>query len=368
MRWPVLHSAAVTPEVIERARSRYLLFGNMATKGKSAVTPWNLAEKMATFSSQRLLPLDTTAQGTLVRMLRTGLYYPGRSWTAPSGGRGTCVKRLNAHLRLLTSPVDCFLDDVAILFFDTKFVPWSMDDATEGVPLTARQLAANGIRLAAAAAGEDGEAPLPEYTHSDRVLSINIERVKSLIAPGRDWRVGESPRVSIHIGPSGAGKSRYVFQTLANSSTSFYMLNAESGVTLWFDGYEEHKVVVGNDIIDTDDGDKALIKFRIMKQLVDYQPALMQTRDGFPARFVPLKNKWSIFTATVPPECWYLNADGEMHGEWRRRLEEFGEIFEHTQWGVPPVRHTGAQYIARVLARQQRERERERELAEERLR
>ena len=45
-----------------------------------------------------------------------------------------------------------------------------------------------------------------------------------------------------------------------------------------------------------------------MKQLVDYQPALMQTRDGVPARFVPLKNKWSIFTATVPPERWYLNA------------------------------------------------------------
>jgi hypothetical protein len=242
-----------------------------------------------------------------------------------------------------------------------------MEDATEGVPLTARQLAANGIRLAAAAAGEDGEAPLPEYTHSDRVLNINVERVKSLIAPGRDWLVGESPRVSIHIGPSGAGKSRYVFQTLANSSTSFYMLNAESGVTLWFDGYDEQKVVVGNDIIDTDDGDKALIKFRIMKQLVDYQPALMQTRDGVPARFVPLKNKWSIFTATVPPERWYLNATGEIHGEWRRRLEEFGEIFEHTQWGVPPVRHTGAQYVARVLARQQRERERERELAEERL-
>jgi hypothetical protein len=50
------------------------------------------------------------------------------------------------------------------------------------------------------------------------------------------------------------------------------------------------------------------------------------------------------------------------------RLEEFGEIFEHTQWGVPPVCHTGAQYVARVLARQQRERDRERELAEERMR
>ena len=36
--------------------------------------------------------------------------------------------------------------------------------------------------------------------------------------------------------------------------------------------------------------------------------------------------------------------------------------------GVPPVRHTGAQYVARVLARQQRERDRERELAEERMR
>jgi len=69
------------------------------------------------------------------------------------------------------------LDDV--VFFDTKFVTWTMQDAAKGGPLTVRQLAANGIRLAAAAALEDGEAPLPG-THangSERSQGRNVHTV-----------------------------------------------------------------------------------------------------------------------------------------------------------------------------------------------
>lgn len=69
-----LMSENITPLMVEEARILYLRFGNLATKGRAALGPRNLFEKVYTFVGSRLPDQNVTLQTAILLMLRTGLY------------------------------------------------------------------------------------------------------------------------------------------------------------------------------------------------------------------------------------------------------------------------------------------------------
>jgi RNA helicase len=340
----ILASDALTPQLREVCKRRYLLCGNISTKGKMSITPWNLAEKMATFVSQRRLPLSMPAHSVLVHMYRSKLVYPGRAWmsAATGGGRGISCRRLNALLRLLTDPENCRLADIEIVHFDSERVPWTEADARTTVPLTRQELEAAELR---AAAGSSALPPPEEQQLSHVVLKENLDYVFYRGLKPR-FNEHESPRAIFHVGPSGSGKSRTVYADLLATRTRFFNLVVSSGVTVWWDGYTDEDTLVCNDLIDTDHDNETLLPWATMRSLIDHAPASFQTRDGNP-RLVHCMVKTSIFTSTISPELWYVNKLGEPLSEWRRRIREFGIVYEHSMWGMPPRISTGASYLDR---------------------
>ncbi len=93
-------SPLITPELMEAARREYLLHGNVSSKGRCALTPRNFLEKAYTFYCTRLMGEQLSLQGILVRMLRTGLFYPSYSFIAAHGGRGIDLLRGNNQNQL----------------------------------------------------------------------------------------------------------------------------------------------------------------------------------------------------------------------------------------------------------------------------
>jgi hypothetical protein len=190
-------SALITPELLEKAQREYLLHGNVTSKGRKALTPKNLFETAFTFNASRLLGAETSVQGTVVRMLRSGLYFPSYAFIAGHGGSGLNLGRSNALWRLMRAGAHTRLDDVADVFFGGRQLGmWTEADARDKLPLTALQLqqaaareedgydAAAAVTDAAAAAGifadeddSDGAGPAAP-TEADLALVANLKRVR----------------------------------------------------------------------------------------------------------------------------------------------------------------------------------------------
>ena len=340
-------SEALTDALLSDCRRVYLLNGNVSTKGKSKLTPHNLGAKLVTFVTLKLLPPGMPVHSVLVRKVRSKLYYFTSTWVVPTYGRPLNFERVNAYYRILLDPENVRLDDLQVVAFEhgSKIV-WTEEDATESVPLTQLEIAAALLR-ASASLGHAAAPPQP-CTIAEETLEHNLRIVRTqTLRVERTWLPNEKPILRIHYGESRTGKSRFAFNDLRNRAppVRYFQLNVESGVTVWWDGYNGGTTLICNDVFDTDDANKMLISFRMMKTLVDFAPAAFQTRDGMP-RLVSCLVKESIFTSTVPPEFWYVNHDGTVKNEWRQRVIEFGVIYKHTAWGVPPTIMSGREYFS----------------------
>ena len=54
----------------------------------------------------------------LLRMVRSGHFYPAGSWVIPSQGKGMVRRRAEACWRMLTAPEDTCMSDVDAVFFE----------------------------------------------------------------------------------------------------------------------------------------------------------------------------------------------------------------------------------------------------------
>ena len=64
--------------------------------------------------------LHETMPHVLLRMVRSGHFYPAGNWVIPSQGRGMVRKRAEACWRMLTHPQSTSIADVESVFFEDR--------------------------------------------------------------------------------------------------------------------------------------------------------------------------------------------------------------------------------------------------------
>lgn len=134
--------------------------------------------------------------------------------------------------------------------------------------------------------------PLKDIINEYPQLSRNINHLKKyqeiMNNVKRNWKT----KLIIIIGPPGTGKTRYVHN---NELDLFILPDATS--TQFFDGF------VGQDAVLIDDFDGESIKYRLMLQMTDRYPMVVNTKGGM-TNFNPKK---IYITSNKKIEHWYAN-------------------------------------------------------------
>ena len=97
-------------------------YGACDLEKNSVISGWTLWERCNTFRKMKtktLMSNDTLAH-VLLRMHRTGKYYPVAQWIVPSAGRGTVWKHSEFAWKMIVNPAAIQLEDVLA-------VCWAMD-------------------------------------------------------------------------------------------------------------------------------------------------------------------------------------------------------------------------------------------------
>ena len=107
---------------MELGADRYCQYGAGDLKKKAVISGWTLWERCNTFRKMKMNALmsnDTLAH-VLLRMHRTGKYYPVAQWIVPSAGRGMVWKRFESAWKMIVNPAAVQLEDVLAVY-------WAMD-------------------------------------------------------------------------------------------------------------------------------------------------------------------------------------------------------------------------------------------------
>jgi hypothetical protein len=210
--------------------------------------------------------------------------------------------------------------------------------APTDVPVPAR-LAAAAARhqyfVAAAIAAAGGSAEDLERQRAIYEANMNRARSDALRGDTRGNHVlrlgpGETLRLLFHLGNSGSGKSRYVQEHYPDA---YRLRHGNGGSANWFSHYNNELTIV----IQEANGQHDL---NMMKELCDIYPYSGQVKG---VDDVPILAKTIVFTSCKHPLEWYKGKDP--HGEWERRVREFGTIYQHAD--PPPItREIPVVYVA----------------------
>lgn len=77
---------------------------------------WGRAHVFYQFNVRHRLVEDVPH--VLLRMVRSGNFYPAGTWVIPSQGRGMVRRRANACWKMLTDPEHTSMADIAAVFFE----------------------------------------------------------------------------------------------------------------------------------------------------------------------------------------------------------------------------------------------------------
>lgn len=109
----------ITDEDLAFGCDLYCLFGNGDLKNKSVVSTHTIFERASTFYKMKMrshYDQPSLAQ-VLLRMHRTGKYYPAAQWVVPTAGHGMSITRANAAWLMAVSPADVKMKHVMNVYF-----------------------------------------------------------------------------------------------------------------------------------------------------------------------------------------------------------------------------------------------------------
>lgn len=116
------HCKVVSKEVSDEDREigaeRYVLYGADIMKNRIALDMFNFFPRLhmfAKFSPGR--DLGEGLQRTVLRMLRSGKYYPAAKWVVPITGHGMALGRAEACWKMMVQPEKINWHDVEMVFF-----------------------------------------------------------------------------------------------------------------------------------------------------------------------------------------------------------------------------------------------------------
>ena len=164
---------------MELGANRDCQYGAGDLKKKSVISGWTLWERCNTFRKMKMNTLmsnDTLAH-VLLRMHRTGKYYPVAQWIVPSAGRGMVWKRSESAWKMLVDPASVQLEDVLAVY-------WAMDkdylrtvDFAKGVQTISEPTAPPALRVS------EGVSALPEVDGSLNDMLIHTKSANRVAPP-----------------------------------------------------------------------------------------------------------------------------------------------------------------------------------------
>lgn len=138
-----------------------------------------------------------------------------------------------------------------------------------------------------------------------------IERYRSLVDYD-ETKAFRTLNVSVYWGDAGTGKTRSAIE----QSEDYYILNAPTNGTLWFDGYQGEKTLIIDDFY-------GWIKFHDILRILDGYQMRLPVKGGF------CYAKWErvFITSNKRPSEWYPNiGDQRQIDALNRRINEIKEM------------------------------------------
>lgn len=144
--------------------------------------------------------------------------------------------------------------------------------------------------------------------------STGILRLRMLYRPDREL----PPEIQVFWGKTGTGKTSRCHGFVRASD--MWICPGRTGGHVWFDGYDNHSVVL------FDDFDGSWFQLSYLLKLLDRYVFKVPVKCGF-TWWCP---KHIYITSNLKPEDWYPNANAAQVAALNRRLKEFGKVTEVT--------------------------------------
>lgn len=124
----------------------------------------------------------------------------------------------------------------------------------------------------------------------------------------RSWKT----KVYVLWGSTGVGKTRFAMDQSIGRTLWI------PGDYEWFDGYENHEIVIFDDY-------RGEYTVQFLLRLLDRYPMTVKVKGGF-VNWAPRK---IYITSNVPPSAWYVNADQQTKDALLRRVDNIYQINEN---------------------------------------
>ena len=95
-----------------------LLHADSAFMCRCALTLTNLWGRAHVYHQFHPFRLQEELPHVLLRMVRSGHFYPAANWVIPTQGRGMVRRRALSCWKMLTDPQSCVMSDVDAVFFE----------------------------------------------------------------------------------------------------------------------------------------------------------------------------------------------------------------------------------------------------------
>mmetsp|Transcript_39255 Transcript_39255/g.65943 ORF Transcript_39255/g.65943 Transcript_39255/m.65943 type:complete len:406 (+) Transcript_39255:751-1968(+) len=115
----MVKTANITEQDLKEGRRRYLMLGAGPLKGRAALSPRNLLIKAHLYHHMNMNAKyhGKSLAYTIMKMIRTGNFYPCMSWIVRFQGGGLVYERADTVWRMLLDPTATTKEDVKQVFF-----------------------------------------------------------------------------------------------------------------------------------------------------------------------------------------------------------------------------------------------------------